>query len=133
MGRVYLAYDRKLSIERVVKEVRFNGGPDDEKRRQQFVSEMNIIKEIQHPCIPQVVDLFSAGDNLMIVMERIEGKTLKTRIQNQGHIPEAMALDWGVQLARILTYLHGKDPPIFHRDLKPENVILHPSGRLWPG
>ena len=78
MGRVYLAYDRKLSIERVVKEVRFNGGPDDEKRRQQFVSEMNIIKEIQHPCIPQVVDLVSAGDNLMIVMERIEGKTLKT-------------------------------------------------------
>ena len=128
MGRVYLAYDRKLSIERVVKEVRFNGGPDDEKRRQQFVSEMNIIKEIQHPCIPQVVDLFSAGDNLMIVMERIEGKTLKTRIQNQGHIPEAMALDWGVQLARILTYLHGKDPPVFHRDLKPENVIITRNG-----
>ncbi len=131
MGRVYLAYDRKLSIERVVKEVRFKGSPDDEKRRQQFVSEMNIIKEIQHPCIPQVVDLYSAGDTLMIVMERIEGKTLKDRIQNQGHIPEAMALDWGVQLARILAYLHGKDPPIFHRDLKPENVILHPSGRLY--
>lgn len=131
MGTVYLAYDRKLNIERVVKEVRFKGRPDDEKRRQQFVSEMNIIREIQHPCIPRVVDLFSEGGALMIVMERIEGKDLKKQILDQGSVPVAKAVDWGIQLAQILIYLHGKDPPIFHRDLKPENVILHPSGRLY--
>ena len=131
MGTVYLAYDQKLNIERVVKKVRLTGTPDDEKRRQQLASEMNIIKEIQHPCIPQIVDLVSEGDDLMIVMERIEGRTLKTWILDQGFLPETKAVEWGIQLAQVLSYLHGKDPPIFHRDLKPENVILHPSGRLY--
>ncbi len=130
-GTVYLAYDRKLAIERVIKEVRFAGAPDYERNRQQLVSEINIIKELQHPFIPQIIDLFSEGDALMIVMEKIEGKNLKTYIRDQGCVSRATALDWGIQLARILVYLHGKDPPVYHRDLKPENVILHPSGRLY--
>ena len=130
-GSVYLAYDRKLAIERVVKEVRFAGTSDYERKRQQLVSEINIIKELQHPFIPQIIDLFSEGDALMIVMEKIEGKNLKECVRERGCVSRETALEWGIQLARILVYLHGKDPPVFHRDLKPENVILHPSGRLY--
>ncbi len=130
-GNIYLAYDRKLAIERVVKEVRFAGTSDYERKRQQLVSEINIIKELQHPFIPQIIDLFSEGNALMIVMEKIEGKNLKTYIRDRGCVSFDTALDWGIQLARILVYLHGKNPPVYHRDLKPENVILHPSGRLY--
>lgn len=131
MGSVYLAYDRKLAVERVVKEIRFHGSSDYQRTRQQFISEINIIRKIQHPCIPQIIDLFSEGDRLMIVMEKIEGKTLKNYVRDRGLVPETKAVEWGIQLAQILSYLHGKDPPILHRDLKPENVIIHPSGRLY--
>lgn len=131
MGSIYLAYDRKLAVERVVKEVRPGESPDPESVRQQFISEIHIIREIQHPGIPQILDLFSEGDKLMVVMEKIEGKTLQAHIREQGYAPWSLVLDWGIGLARILHYLHGKDPPIYHRDLKPENVILHPSGRLY--
>lgn len=65
-----------------------------------------------------------------MVMEFIEGKTLKEVLKERGRIQETEVLSWGKQLCEVLSYLHSRTPPIIYRDLKPDNIILKKTGRL---
>lgn len=130
-GCVWLARDIRLAVSCVVKEIRPSGEEDGDQTRQQFVSEINIIRGIQHPNIPRILDVFSEDDSLMVVMERVQGEDLEQYVKRTGPVSEEELVDWGLQLASILSYLHGRQQPILHLDLKPANVIRHPSGRLY--
>ena len=64
-------------------------------------------------------------------MEFVAGETLESRLARQsGPISEAEARDWALQLCDVLTYLHGRNPPVIFRDLKPANIMLTPQGQI---
>ena len=130
-GRIYLAMDEKLKVFRIVKEICRNGESDWKLKQQQFISEIRVFKELQHPYIPKILDIYTENDSLMLVMERIEGENLKHYIYQKGVADEETVVRWGLELANILSFLHKKNPPILHLDLKPSNVILHASGKLY--
>lgn len=92
---------------------------------QAFHQEANILKRLNHPNIPQVVDIFEYNGRHYMVMDYIKGKTLHDILQeNQRPLPEADVLNWAEQICQVLHLLHQQTPPIIYRDMKPENVML---------
>lgn len=95
-----------------------------------LIVEADILKRLDHPGLPKIVDIIEKKDAIWMVMEFIEGKTLKEILNERGRIEEKEILIWGKQLCEVLSYLHSKKPSIIYRDLKPENIILKKTGRL---
>lgn len=63
-------------------------------------------------------------------MEYISGHTLKELLNTCGVIEEKVAVNWGIQLCEVLSYLHTRNPPVIYRDLKPSNVMRKPDGKI---
>jgi outer membrane protein assembly factor BamB/tRNA A-37 threonylcarbamoyl transferase component Bud32 len=97
-----------------------------------FEREANILATLEHPSIPTVYDYFTEGDRSYLVMEFIRGKDLEALLSERDEpFPEAQVLDWAIQIATVLSYLHEMKPqPVVFRDLKPSNVILDPNNRI---
>lgn len=123
--------DEKLKIVRVVKELYEREGSDWSLTQQQFISEIRVFKELQHPYIPKILDVYTNHGKLMLVMEHVEGIDLHHYIEKNGVADEQTVIRWGKQIVEIMLYLHQKNPPILHLDLKPSNIILHNSGHLY--
>ncbi|MCS6776263.1 MAG: protein kinase [Chloroherpetonaceae bacterium] len=134
MGTVYLAEHLRLDTTVAVKEVS-GPRPDDEEYRlalQQCEQEARFLVRLNHPNLPRVMDAFIESDRFYLVMEYIEGVTLETRLREAGGGPLEVAdvIEWGLQIADVLAYLHSQDPPIIFRDLKPANVMVQPDGNV---
>jgi serine/threonine protein kinase len=92
-----------------------------------FYREVNSISKLNHPNIVSVIDFGQSSDGyLYIVMEFIEGESLRRKIDFMGHMPLITTLDIIYQICDALTEAHSKQ--IVHRDLKPENVITYQRG-----
>lgn len=134
MGAVYLAFDQRLKNRKVaIKEMSTNavGQGNLAAAIAAFESEATMLTSLKHQALPTIHDFFSRGeDRWYLVMEFIEGKTLKQVIQERGAIPEAEVLPWTRQLCDILNYLHTRTPPVIFRDLKPANIMLTPEGTI---
>ena len=132
MGAVYLAFDRRLNNKPVViKEMSTKAVSSGNLKAAvgAFKMEASMPIGIRHQALPVVTDFFSRGeDRWYLVMDYIEGKTLKTVVQRKAPIPPAEVLDWACQLCGILDYLHTRKPPVIFRDLKPDNIMLTPGG-----
>lgn len=131
-GRVWLARDtREKGSVWAIKEVDFRTLPLDEVKeaRKLFHREAGMLKQLEHACLPKVVDSFTEKDVEYLVMERVEGPTLDSIVKkNERPIDESRAAGWGVQLCLALEYLHGLTPPVIYRDLKPANVMVNLRG-----
>jgi len=93
---------------------------------QRFDREANVVAQLNHPNIVQVIDRGREGDTLFIVMEYVEGDSLDKLIQQR--ISIAQALDFALQICDALEYAHAKG--VVHRDLKPSNILVdRQSGR----
>lgn len=92
--------------------------------------EMQFLKKINHRGIVNVVDYWEEDGSSSLVMEYVEGIPLKRLAQQPGAVEEKQALQWMMELAGILEYLHGMEPPIFYLDLKPDNMIVCPDGHI---
>ena len=107
-----------------------------EVRKQQgtrfdFLAESNILKRLQHPMLPRIVDIFEDRDCIYIVEDFVEGITLDGLLKQQKKVDEPQGLQWLRDLCGVLTYLHGQRPhPIIYRDMKPSNIMLQPDGSL---
>jgi len=78
-----------------------------------------------------VYDYFTEGDHHYLILEYIPGQNLLQYLQKRGRpITAEQAIDWGLQLTDVLSYLHNHNPPIIFRDLKPSNIMLRPDGSL---
>lgn len=94
----------------------------------QYIKEAELMKCWNHPFLPRIVDVCDDGEFLCIVMDYVEGETLKTMLSKEGVFSEKQVAQWAVQLASVLSYLHGQEPPVIYRDMKPENVMVTREG-----
>ncbi len=127
MAVVYKAYDsiddRVVAVKILKDEFLAN-----EEFRRRFKNESKAIAILSHPNIVKVYDV-SFGDRLQyIVMEYIEGITLKEYIEKQGFIEWQQVLYFVIQILRALQHAHDKG--IVHRDIKPQNIMLLENGTI---
>ncbi|MFF5157854.1 protein kinase [Streptomyces sp. NPDC000348] len=120
---VHRGFDLRLRRSVAVKIFRPGAGADMEER---FRSEAVILARLQHPGLVTAYDAGRHNDRAYLVMQLVEGPTLKGRITEGRLSPEETAA-LGAGLAEALAHAH--DAEIVHRDVKPSNIILDASGR----
>lgn len=127
MAVVYKAYDniddRTVAVKILKEEYLAN-----EEFRRRFKNESKAIAVLSHPNIVKVFNV-SYGDRLQyIVMEYVEGITLKEYIEQQGKLGIKESVHFSMQILRALQHAHDKG--IVHRDIKPQNIMLLPNGKI---
>ena len=138
MGAVYLANDRNLGgVLRAVKEMvqSYIEEEQQEKAIKDFKRESMLLTSLEHSSIPTIYDYFydEKEARFYLVMKYISGGDLsgKLRAAPEGRLDEKDVVEWGMQVADVLDYLHNHEPPIVYRDLKPANVMVDSkSGRV---
>ena len=130
MSKVYLAMDKRLNKQWALKEITKKAhDKNNEVVIQSAIAEANMIKSLDHPTLPRIVDIIDEPDVIYVVMDYIEGETLSTLVK-QGAQPQDTVIDWGKQLCSVLDYLHTRQPAIIYRDMKPGNIMLKPDGTI---
>jgi serine/threonine-protein kinase len=127
MSLVFRARDMQLDRDVAVKVLRGQFGQDEEFVRR-FKREAHNAASLSHPNVVQIYDVGMDQEQYFIVMELIEGQTLKELIQSQGPlpIPEATRI-----MTEILSALaHAHENRIVHRDIKPHNILIARTGRV---
>lgn len=121
MAVIYKALDTRLNRYVAVKVLRDEVAADPELHAD-FSNESQAIAKLSHPNIVAIYDVSSSDMADYIVMELIEGITLKQYIQRRGALSWKEALHFSSQIARALSHAHSKG--IIHRDIKPQNVMI---------
>lgn len=130
MSVVYLARNERTNKSWAIKEVRKDGVKDFEVVKQGLVAETEILKKLDHPHLPQIIDIIDSEDSFIIIMDYIEGNSLKDLLDHNGAQSQENVVEWGKQLCDVLGYLHSRTPAIIYRDMKPANVMLKPDGNV---
>ena len=131
MSKVYLAMDQNLNKQWAVKEIEKNTwDQNNEVVIQSAMAEANMIKKLDHPALPRIVDIIEKEDVIYVVMDYIEGEPLSSVLKKHGAQPQERVVEWAKQLCLVLDYLHTCKPPIIYRDMKPGNVMLQPNGNV---
>ena len=130
MSVVYLAMNEKANKQWAVKEVRKDGVLDFESVKQGLVAETDILKKLNHPNLPSIIDVIDTEDSFIIIMDYIQGNSLNRALEEFGAQPQEMVIAWAKQLCDVLGYLHSRTPAIIYRDMKPSNVMLKPDGNI---
>lgn len=125
MANVYLARDTILDRKVAVKVLRGDLA-GDEKFVRRFQREALSASSLSHPNIVEIYDVGEDEGNFYIVMEFIEGKTLKQLIKKRGVLTLSETMDVMLQLLDALSSAH--DSYIIHRDIKPQNIMIKESG-----
>lgn len=125
MANVYLANDTILERNVAVKVLRGDLSTD-EKFIRRFKREALSVSNLSHPNIVEVYDVGEEDGNYYIVMEYIEGKTLKQLLQKRGALTLTEVIDIMTQLTDGLSHAH--EAYIIHRDIKPQNIMIEDNG-----
>ena len=127
MALVYRAHDIRLERDVALKIVKdeFANSPDYQAA---FINEAKLAAKVNHPNLVNVFDQGVDGDFDYLVMELVEGKTLREILAKFGKIEANRALDVVAAVLAGLSALHRAG--IIHRDVKPENIILANDGRI---
>lgn len=127
MSTVYGAYDtvtgRSVAIKMMSKRLEHNA-----KQISLFVNESTALSLLSHPNIVQVYNTVITNSTKCIIMEYVEGITLKKHIDHRGALPEREVLYYASQILSALDYIHSKG--IVHCDIKPQNIILLQNGSI---
>jgi eukaryotic-like serine/threonine-protein kinase len=125
MADVYLAEDQELG-RRVAIKILHNRYANDEQFVERFRREATHAAGLSHPNIVSIFDRGEADGSYFIVMECVEGRTLKELIRSRGPCPIPVAIAYTRQILSALRYAHRNG--VIHRDIKPHNVIVDPEG-----
>ena len=125
MGVVYKAFDSRLQ-RYVALKVLPTAVSADEGRRRLFLREARAASALNDPHIISIYDILEHEGTDVLVMELVDGRTLREAMQNPVTIPQA--LEWARQMADALGSAHGAG--VVHRDLKPGNVMISDRGHL---
>ena len=127
MANVYLAIDVILNRKVAIKILRGDLA-NDEKFIRRFQREALSASSLSHPNIVEMYDVGEDNGNYYIVMEYIEGKTLKQLLKKRGNLTVSEATDIMLQLTDGMVHAH--DSYIIHRDLKPQNIMIQDNGQI---
>ncbi len=127
MANVYLAYDTILDRRVAIKVLRGDLS-NDEKFVRRFQREALSASSLSHPNIVEMYDVGEDHGIYYIVMEYIEGKTLKQLIKKRGALTLSEAIDIMLQITDGISQAH--DSYIIHRDLKPQNIMIKEDGSI---
>lgn len=126
MSKVYLAESTTLGTKWAIKAV-------DKKLNAQFdlLAEPNILKKLNHPALPRIIDIEEDETNIYIIEDYIDGRSLDRRLKTEKRFDEETVINWSKQLCDVLIYLHNQKPnPIIYRDMKPANIIVTKENRV---
>lgn len=125
MSKVYLCRDIKTNKLWAAKEIR-----KQDKEEIDLLAEPKLLKNLDHPGIPQVVDVIEEEQYIYIIESYIEGETLDNKVKRVGVVQYEEICSIALQLCNIFEYLHSFNPPIIYRDLKPSNIMISPQGKV---
>ena len=94
MSVVYLALNERANKTWAVKEVRKDGGTDSEIISQGLIAETEMLKRLNHPNLPSIVDVIDKSDTFIIVMDYIEGRSLQSVLNHKGAQEPEQVLEW---------------------------------------
>ena len=119
-GHLYLARDLELGGLWAVKEIPLSG-----KR------EAKLLRLLEHPSLPKMVDYLERGEFCYLVMEYIRGKSLGEWLREGRSFSLTEIIESGIAASQVLDYLHNRRPSVYYGDLKPDNLMLSDNGRLY--
>lgn len=110
-----------MSVVRIIKKILKKSIHQDS-----FYSEINILKSIRHPNIPIIYDVEEDTLAYYIIEEYIEGKTLSQHIADGGVLSQNEAVEIGIKICEIISFLHGQKPvPVLFLDVHPKNILIN--------
>ncbi len=131
---MYVAEDQHLRGKLwVIKQMQPIGVDGNERNRllTQFQAEAMLLSQIEHPCLPKLVDFFAQDSSLFVIREFVPGTDLKSVLDQRGPFPEDEALKIAMQLADLMAFLLKKKlAPIVLRDMSLPNLIHGPDGKV---
>lgn len=127
MANVYLAHDEILDRDVAIKVLR-GDLENNEKFIRRFQREAKSVSDLSHPNIVEVYDVGEEDGQHYIVMEYIDGKTLKQLVQKRGALTVSEVIDIMAQITDGLSQAH--DAYIIHRDIKPQNIMILDNGMI---
>jgi tetratricopeptide (TPR) repeat protein len=125
MGTVWRAWDERLERQVAVKQIRTDTGVTE--LRQRLRREARTAARLNHPAIVHIYDLVEDPGGDWIVMELVEGRTLRRLIQDEGRLSFPQAVRLALDVSAGLAEAHSQG--VLHRDLKAANVMVTPAGR----
>lgn len=127
MANVYKAKCHRLNRMVAVKILKSDMAENEEIRRR-FRDESRAVAQLSHANIVSVYDVSSSGDTEYIVMELIDGITLKQYMERRGQMDWRESLHFSIQIMRALEHAHSRG--IIHRDIKPQNIMVLRDGSV---
>ena len=127
MAIVYKAKCHRLNRLVAIKILKSDLAQNEEFRRR-FNAESQAVAQLSHPNIVSVYDVSRGGDMEYIVMELIDGVTLKQYMERRGQMDWREALHFITQIMRGLSHAHSRG--VIHRDIKPQNIMVLRDGSV---
>ena len=127
MGTVYGAHDVRLDRPCAVKMIPVASASE----AAQYQGEARVLARLCHPHLPAIYDCLEDVSTIFVIMQMIPGDDLEAFTLKNGPPDWDVLLEWALQLAEVVQYLHGQSPPVIHRDIKPANIRLAPHGQIY--
>lgn len=124
-GVIYKAYHKRLQKYVVLKKIHSNMREVLNKR-----SETDILKNLRHSYLPQVIDFLEINDEVYTVMDFIPGKSFEQLLKENVNFTNTQILKYTEQLCEVMAYLHSRKLPIMHGDIKPANIMRTPDDNI---
>lgn len=124
-GVIFKAYHRRMRKNVAIKLIK-----DNAKKMLKDRTEVDLLKDLKHPYLPQVLDFFESSNDVYTVMEFIDGQNFKQLISGGRKFDEKSVKKYAIQLCEAVQYLHSHTPPIIHSDIKPANIMLTPEDNI---
>lgn len=130
MANVYMVEDENLNKQWCLKEIIKSEAGRNEIEYRSLIKEANIMKSLSHSSIPRIVSIDTEGDSIFIVMDFVDGISVKDWLVRRGSVEQTVAVAWMKQVCNVLLYLHTRKNPIFYRDMKPDNIMVQSDGNI---